>query len=50
MDILILIETHHKLLVQLSPLLHAHTKYSLIMQTEASDKDPYAGIVALIIN
>ena len=47
-DILILIETHHKLLGEISPLLHAHLRNSLVIHTEASKGDPYAGIVVLI--
>ena len=35
---------------EISPLLHAHMKHSLIIHTEATDKDPYAGIVVLINN
>lgn len=47
-DILILIETHHKVLDEISPLLHAHLKDSAVVHTEASAGDPYAGIVVLI--
>ena len=47
-DILILIESHHKVFDEISPLLHAHLKDSSVVHTEASAEDPYAGIVVLI--
>lgn len=47
-DILFLIETHHKLLTDVSPLLQAHLKDSAIVHTEASSGDPYAGIIVLV--
>ena len=47
-DILILIETHHKSLKDISPLLHTYANNSHILHTEASEEDPYAGIVVLI--
>ena len=47
-DIVVLIETHHKAFGEISPLLHTYTNKSSIIQTEASEDDPYAGIVVLI--
>ena len=49
-DVLILVETHHKLMSEISPLLHAHLKNSSRIHTPASDEDPYAGIVVLVSN
>ena len=48
LDILVLIETHHKLYDEISPLLQAHWKSSTVVHTMASAADPYAGIVVLI--
>ena len=47
-DMLFLIETHHKVLDDITPLLHALLKDSSIAHTKASCGDPYAGIVVLI--
>ena len=49
-DILILIETHHKVVEEISSLLHIYSNNSTIIQTEATVEDPYAGIVVLINN
>ena len=46
-DILILVETHHKDFSDISTLLHTYTTTYNIFHTEASDDDPYAGIVIL---
>ena len=47
-DIVVLIETHHKTFADISPLFHTYRNRSSVIQTEASDSDPYAGIVVLI--
>ena len=49
-DILILIETHHKALQEISSLLQTYTNNSSLIQTEATQEDPYAGIAILINN
>ena len=49
-DILILIETHHKALQEISSLLQTYTNNSSLIQTEATKEDPYAGIAVLINN
>ena len=45
---LFLIETHHKVLGDISPLLHALLKDSSIVHTKATSGDPYAGIAVLV--
>ena len=47
-DILILIETHHKVLADISSLLHTYTNNCHLIHTEATQGDPYAGIAVLI--
>ena len=49
-DILILIETHHKQLDDIPSRLHIYKNNYHILDTEAIDGDPYAGIVVLINN
>ena len=49
-DIVILIETHHKVIQEISALLQTYTKCSGIIETEATEDDPYAGIAVLISN
>ena len=47
-DILVLIETHHKDVAEISSLLHTYTNNGSVIQTEATKDDPYAGIAVLI--
>ena len=47
-DVLILIETHHKVLQEISALLYTYTNNTFVIHTEASEDDPYAGIAVLI--
>ena len=47
-DILILIETHHKSLSDISTILHPHSTSYTLFHTEASPDDPYAGIAVLV--
>ena len=47
-DILILIETHHKTLSEVTPLLHSNANNNYILHTEASEEDPYECIVVLV--
>ena len=49
-DILILIETHHKQLDDISSHFHIYKNNYYLLHTEATDGDPYAGIVVLINN
>ena len=49
-DIVILIETHHKVVQEISSLLQTYTKCSQIIETEATEGDPYAGIAVMISN
>ena len=47
-DIVVLIETHHKDSEQISSLLHTYIGNGEVIQTEATEDDPYAGIAVLI--
>ena len=47
-DILVLIETHHKVLEDISLALRLYKNKTHVIQTERGDQDPYAGIVVLI--
>ena len=47
-DILILVETHHKDISNVQPLLNTFTNKYHILHTEAQDGDPYAGIIVLV--
>ena len=47
-DLLILIETHHKDFMDISPLLHSHVVTHEVLHTEASQDDPYAGVLILV--
>ena len=49
-DIIILIETHHKHIDEISQLLHIFKNNFNYIHTEAIKGDPYAGIVVLIRN
>ena len=49
-DILILIETHHKQLDDISSRFHIYKNNYYLLHTEAAVADPYAGIVVLINN
>lgn len=49
-DILILIETHHISLSDITPHLHMFSTAFTISHTEASEDDPYAGIAVLVSN
>ena len=49
-DILILIETHHKALQEISSLLQTYASNTSLIQTEATQEDPFAGIAVLINN
>ena len=49
-DILILIETHHKALQEISSLLQTYASNTSLIQTEVMEEDPYAGIAVLINN
>ena len=48
LDVLILVETHHKFLQEISPLLHAYMRNSRVVHTGAQTGDPYAGIAVLV--
>ena len=47
-DVLILIETHHKDLKDISPLLRSYDLTHEVLHTEAPTDDPYAGILVLV--
>ena len=47
-DIVVLIETHHKDVEQISSLLHSYIGNGEVIQTEATQDDPYAGIAVMI--
>ena len=47
-DILILIETHHKDMTEVQPILNTYNNKYHIIQTEAHSGDPYAGIIVLV--
>ena len=47
-DVLVLIETHHKVLEDISLALRLYKNKTHVIQTERGDQDPYAGIVVLI--
>ena len=48
-DILILVETHHKHIDDISPLfLHTYKNNFHLLHTEAQENDPYAGILVLV--
>ena len=47
-DILILIETHHKVLQEISPLLQTYASDRTVIHSEATVTDNYAGIAVLI--
>ena len=49
-DVLVLIETHHKARGDISSLLQTYTNDSVLIETEATQVDPYAGIAVLISN
>ena len=49
-DILILIETHHRNITDITSHLHIFSTSFTLFQTEASADDPYAGIVVLVNN
>ena len=49
-DILVLTETHHKVLQDISPLLHTYNNNIHLIDTEATEDDPYAGIAVMISN
>ena len=50
LDVIILLETHHKVLQEITSLPLTYLSNSRVIHTEASDGDPYAGIVVLISN
>lgn len=50
LDVIILIETHHKVLSEISALPLTYLSSSHIIQTGVNDGDPYAGIAVLISN
>ena len=47
-DVLALIETHHKNFDMVSPSLHIFTNTHSFFHTEASEDDPFAGIIVLV--
>ena len=47
-DILILVETHHKILEELSPILQTYANDRTVIHSEATVGDNYAGIAVLI--
>lgn len=49
-DVLALIETHHQKLQDVQALLHIFSTSYTIFHTEATNDDPYAGIVLLVSN
>ena len=49
-DIVVLIETHHKVIQDISSLLHTYNNNIHLIGTEATEEDPYAGIAVMISN
>ena len=49
-DVLILVETHHKVLEEISPLLQTYDNDRTVIHSEATVADNYAGIAVLINN
>ena len=49
-DILILIETHHKMIEDIQPVLYTYKNNYHMMHTEAEEVDSYAGIVVFVHN
>ena len=49
-DVLILVETHHKKLDDISPFFNRYSNNFTILHTEATTSDPYSGIGILVSN
>ena len=48
-DVLILIESHHKDVADISRFCHIYSNTYSVLQTEASDGDPFSGILVLVL-